>query len=114
MDDYGCFRVKDDLNQVQLAFSFIRQENDIVFRVEGDSLDDSRPPSNITLLHYSHNPYQNDTISIKSHISPSYGLVIYSHLPNQLEFFFKLRISKSFRSFDEFYFHSCHYPRKRE
>lgn len=79
MEDYGCFRVKDDLNQVQLAFSLIRQENDIVFRVEGDSLDDSRPPSNITLLHYSYNPYQNNTISIKTSVSSSYGIVICSN-----------------------------------
>lgn len=79
MEDYGCYRVTDNLNQVQLAFSLIRQENDIVFRVEGDSLDDSRPPSNITLLHYSYNPYQNNTVSIKSSVSPSYGIVIFSH-----------------------------------
>lgn len=75
MDDYGSFRVKDDLNQVQFVFSFIRQENDIVLRVEGDAIDDSLPPSNITLLHYSHNPYQNDIVSIKSPVSSSYGLV---------------------------------------
>lgn len=79
MDDYGCFRVKDVKNQVNLVFSFVRQENDIVLRVEGESLEESSNPSNITLLHYAHNPYLNNTVLIRSSISDSYGIVVLTH-----------------------------------
>lgn len=112
MDDYGCFRVKDVKNQVNLVFSFVRQENDIVLRVEGESLDESRNPSNITLLHYAHNPYLNNTVSIRTSISDSDGIVILHTLFNCIEIYFRFHFSHNCGSFDEFYVASSYYSRE--
>ena len=78
LDNYGSYRIKDETNGVNLVFTFVRQDNDIVFRVEGSPLEDSNSPSNITLLHYLHNPYKNSSFSVTSPLSKGSDLVLLS------------------------------------
>ena len=75
LNDYGSYRIRDETNRVNLVFTFVRQDNDIVFRVEGVPLDDSNVPSNITILHYLHNPYLNLSFSAKSPLKKNSELV---------------------------------------
>ena len=75
LDNYGSYRIKDETNRINLVFTFVRQDNDIVFRVEGSPLDDSNLPSNITLLHYLHNPYVNSSFSATSPLNKDSDLV---------------------------------------
>lgn len=75
MENYGCFRIKDDANHVKLSFSLVRQDDDLVMRVSGEAIDKTDPPANLTLLHFVQNPYVDDAVSIGDAVSRESGLV---------------------------------------
>ena len=51
-DGYGFYRLQDDTNHITLAVMVIRQRNDVVFRVEGDSARGDGYSTSLNLLMY--------------------------------------------------------------
>ena len=74
-DDYGAFRMEDESNGLVLSIRLLRQDNDIVFRVEGDTVDGRSTPTDVSLFMFliPHSP--TSSFSVKTPLSFHAGMV---------------------------------------
>lgn len=75
-DDYGTYRVEDEENNVILTIRLIREENDIVFRVEGDTMEDQPSATTLSLFMFFIPHFEKVSFSVKEPISLHSGIVI--------------------------------------
>ena len=75
-DDYGSFRVEDESNGLVLSIRLLRQDNDIVFRIEGDTVESRSIPTNVSLFMFLIPPSPASCFSVKTPLSSHAGIVV--------------------------------------
>lgn len=81
-DDYGVYRVEDEENNVVLTIRLIREDNDVVFRVEGDTIKDEPFPRALSLFLFFIPHSEKASFSVEEPISLHSGIVVLSILPH--------------------------------
>ena len=74
-DNYGSYRIQDVRNDVNLIFSVIREDNDLSFRIEGDSVSMGENNQSLTLLFYMYPKAANSSFKIDCPSSAYSGIV---------------------------------------
>ena len=76
LDNYGVYHIQDNRNDVDLAFSLVRQDNDLSIRVEGDNMSVDGNINTLSLLMYILPKHNQTTIQIDCPIQSYSGIVI--------------------------------------
>lgn len=76
VDNYGVYHIQDNRNDVDLAFSLVRQDNDLSIRVEGDNMSVDGNINTLSLLMYILPKHNQTTIQIDCPIQSYSGIVI--------------------------------------
>ena len=85
-DDYGVYRVEDEENNVVLTIRLIREDNDVVFRVEGDTIKDEPFPRALSLFLFFIPHSEKASFSVEEPISLHSGIVVLSIFPHSHHF----------------------------